>query len=198
MPIQPHRTKSYRAVKVKTPGGKVVTHYRKRNPPTAKCGKCKKPLQGLPRLRAIVLKRTPKSYKTVTRKYGGNLCSKCSRKSILESTPGIKKAPLVVGQLCIKLAGRDSGKIGVIVEQIDDNFVIVDGQTRRKRCNVTHLETLDKKIDIKAKATHDVIKKELEQLGIKVVESKPKEKKKQETTSKSKAPKKETKKTSKK
>ena len=198
MPIQPSRTKSLRAVKVKTPGGRVVTHYRKRNPPTAKCGICKKPLQGLPRLRAIVLKRTPKSYKSVARKYGGNLCSHCSRKSILESTPGIKKAPLIVGQLCIKIAGRDSGKIGVIVEQIDDNFVIIDGQTRRKRCNVTHLETLDKKIDIKPKATHDIVKKELEKLGIKVVDSTPRVPKKKETISKPKESKKETKKTSKK
>ena len=34
---------------------------------------------------------------------------------------------LEVGRLCIKLAGRDAGKKAVVVENIDSNFVLIDG-----------------------------------------------------------------------
>ena len=48
-----------------------------------------------------------------------------------------------IGQVCIKLAGRDAGKSAIIIDIIDDNFVMIDGNTRRKRCNIRHLEPLD-------------------------------------------------------
>lgn len=73
-----------------------------------------------------------------------------------------------IGQLVMKIAGRDSGEIAVIVEQIDHNHVLIDGNTRRKKCNMRHLEFLNKKIEIKKNATTESIKKELEKLGIKI------------------------------
>jgi|SRR3989344_7919193 len=73
-----------------------------------------------------------------------------------------------IGQLVMKIAGRDSGEIAVIVDQLDHNYVLIDGNTRRKKCNIKHLEFIDKKIDIKKNATSESIKKELEKFGIKI------------------------------
>jgi len=67
-----------------------------------------------------------------------------------------------VGRICIKLAGRDAGKYCVIVEVIDDTYVVIDGQTRRKKCNVLHLDPTNKTVDIKEKASFEDVKSALE------------------------------------
>jgi large subunit ribosomal protein L14e len=71
-----------------------------------------------------------------------------------------------VGQLVLKIAGRDSGEIGIIVEVVDDTYVVIDGNVRKKKCNLKHLETLKQKVKIKKGASSETIKKELEKLGI--------------------------------
>jgi large subunit ribosomal protein L14e len=81
-----------------------------------------------------------------------------------------------IGRLAIKIAGRDSGKKCVVVDIVDDHFVLIDGQTRRRKCNIIHLEPLDKVLKIKKGASHaeivDMFKKE----GMEVSDTKPKEK----------------------
>lgn len=63
-----------------------------------------------------------------------------------------------IGRVCYKIAGRDSNKICVIVDKINDNFVLIDGDTRRKKCNIDHLEPTEKTLKIKKDApTEDVI-----------------------------------------
>lgn len=79
-----------------------------------------------------------------------------------------------VGRLAVKIAGRDAGKKCVVVEIIDDNNVLIDGETRRRKCNVEHLELLDKVLKIKKGASHDDIAKEFEKLGLKARVTKPK------------------------
>ncbi len=44
-----------------------------------------------------------------------------------------------VGRMCVKIAGRDAGRKCVVVEQLDDVFVLVDGNVRRKKVNVKQL-----------------------------------------------------------
>tara|TARA_Y100000034_G_C6867275_1_gene395424 strand:+ start:189 stop:563 length:375 start_codon:yes stop_codon:yes gene_type:complete len=73
-----------------------------------------------------------------------------------------------IGQVCVKIAGRDSGKFCVVVEKIDDTYVIIDGNVRRKKCNIKHLEVLDKEVEIKEKAESADVKKALEKIGIKI------------------------------
>jgi large subunit ribosomal protein L14e len=64
-----------------------------------------------------------------------------------------------VGRVCIKLAGRDAGKIAVVVEKIDDKFVLIDGNVRRRKCNISHLEPTEKEVSLKKGAkTEDVHK----------------------------------------
>jgi|ETN01SMinimDraft_4_1059930.scaffolds.fasta_scaffold164679_2 large subunit ribosomal protein L14e len=83
----------------------------------------------------------------------------------------------LIGKLVVKLAGRDAGQIGVIVEEMKNNIVLIDGSVRRRKCNLKHLEILTDKADIKTGATHSEVASALAKLGVKVVERKPKTKK---------------------
>jgi len=98
------------------------------------------------------------------------------RKKIINNS-NIEAHPLEIGRLVVKTAGRDAGKIGVIIEKIDNKTVLIDGQVRRRKCNISHLESLDKKIKIKIKATIDAITKEFKTLNIEVKKTKAKPKK---------------------
>ena len=79
-----------------------------------------------------------------------------------------------IGRLSIKTAGRDAGLKCVIVDILDDRYVFVDGETRRRKCNVMHLEPLKEVLKIKKGASHEEVKKELEKIGINSRDSKPK------------------------
>jgi len=79
-----------------------------------------------------------------------------------------------VGRLCTKIAGRDAGCKCVIVEELEDGMVLVDGQTRRRKCNVKHLEPSKETIDIKSGASHVDVKKAFAALNIEVIDTKAK------------------------
>jgi len=81
-----------------------------------------------------------------------------------------------IGRLCIKVCGRDAGGTCAIVDILDNNYVLIDGNVRRKKCNILHLEPTSKKIDIKKGASHETVKKAFEKLKLPVWETKPKEK----------------------
>lgn len=83
------RSRSLKRKKTKTPGGKIVVHYKKKKIKVAVCAICKKPLHGVPRLRVSEMRKLAKSKRRPERPYGGNLCSKCMRelfkKSVIET-----------------------------------------------------------------------------------------------------------------
>lgn len=70
-----------------------------------------------------------------------------------------------VGRVCVKTTGRDAMQYGVIVEVLDENFVMLDGQVRRRKVNVQHIEPLMKTVDIKKGADTKVVVKALHDLG---------------------------------
>lgn len=72
-----------------------------------------------------------------------------------------------VGQLCMKIAGRDAGKVCVVVDVVD-NALLIDGQVRRRKCNPRHVEPLNKKIDVKKGASHEDVVAALKKLGVEV------------------------------
>ena len=84
------KSRTLRRVYVKTPGGRNVVHYRARKPSAAKC-KCGAVLKGVPRERPAKMMKMSKSKKTVSRPYGGNLCSKCMRLKMIEKARVDKK-----------------------------------------------------------------------------------------------------------
>ena len=75
-----------------------------------------------------------------------------------------------IGRIVIKTAGRDASKKAVIVDIIDNNFVLIDGETRRRKCNIKHLEPLAQVVKIKKNASHEEVSKVLKEIGIKVRE----------------------------
>ncbi len=81
---------------------------------------------------------------------------------------------LDVGRLCIKIAGRDAGKTVVIIDVLDSNYVMIDGESRRKKCNIAHLEPLKETIKIKKNESHSTIEKEFTKLNLKPRTTKPK------------------------
>lgn len=108
-----------------------------------------------------------------------------------------------IGRLVVKIAGRDAGSKGVIVDVLDSHYVLVDGQVRRRKVNVLHLDPLNQTIPLAQGASHEEVKEAFATLGITVVDTKPKQaqerqkkvkKKKVVQEPKKKAPKKTTKK----
>jgi len=79
-----------------------------------------------------------------------------------------------VGRVCVKIAGRDAGRKCVVVERVDSHFVVVDGNVRRKKVNVKHLEPLETTVELKGKAGHADVKAAFSKLGLPVWETKAK------------------------
>lgn len=77
-----------------------------------------------------------------------------------------------VGEVALKIAGRDAGKVCAIVESIDDTFVVIDGETRRRKCNIKHLEFLGAKIELKKSSTTKDVISALKTAGFSIVDVK--------------------------
>lgn len=76
-----------------------------------------------------------------------------------------------VGRICVKIAGREAGRKCVIVDIIDDNFVLITGPksltgVKRRRVNIKHIEPLDKVINIRKGASDEDVLKALEEAGL--------------------------------
>lgn len=84
------RTRSMIKVKKRVQGNRTAVHFRRRNPSSAKCGGCGKPLNGVPRLRVTKLKKLSKTKKRPERPYGGHLCTGCSRGVFRERVFGLE------------------------------------------------------------------------------------------------------------
>jgi len=67
-----------------------------------------------------------------------------------------------VGRVCVKTAGRDTGKRCVVVDLMDKNFALVTGPksvsgVRRRRVNVNHLKPLDEKLTVEKGASDEQV-----------------------------------------
>lgn len=76
-----------------------------------------------------------------------------------------------IGRVCVKIAGREAGRKCVIVDIIDDNFVLVTGPkavtgVKRRRVNVKHLEPINQRVDITRGASDEEIIAALEKAGL--------------------------------
>lgn len=82
-----------------------------------------------------------------------------------------------IGRVCVKIAGRDAGSKCVVIDVLDLNFVMVDGQTRRRKCNLRHLEPLETIVKVRKNASNAEVVTALKEAGIECSEKKPIEKK---------------------
>ena len=76
-----------------------------------------------------------------------------------------------VGRICVKVRGREAGRKCVIVDIIDENFVLITGPksltgVKRRRANIDHIEVLERKIEIPKGASDDEVLKALEAAGL--------------------------------
>jgi len=71
----------------------------------------------------------------------------------------------------MKLAGRDAGKLCVVIDTVDAHTVLIDGETRRRKCNVVHLEPTPQSVHVNKGADHAAV---LHALGIKEARGKAK------------------------
>ncbi len=79
-----------------------------------------------------------------------------------------------IGRLCVKLAGRDAGRVCVVVDNAEGNLVLIDGNVRRRKCNIGHLEPLDEMLKIKKSASHSEVAAEFKKLKLETWSTKPK------------------------
>lgn len=77
------KSRSWKRIKRKTPTG-ITIIYRRKKPNKARCSKCGRELHGVPRLRAVQIRKLSKTKKRPERPYGGNLCSSCMRELMKE------------------------------------------------------------------------------------------------------------------
>merc|ERR1711976_780779 len=82
-----YNTKSNQTKVVKTPGGRLVYHYKKKQGtiPKSKCGGCIVRLQGITPSRPMQRSKMTKRLKTVSRPYGGVHCHTCVRDRIVRA-----------------------------------------------------------------------------------------------------------------
>jgi large subunit ribosomal protein L14e len=72
-----------------------------------------------------------------------------------------------VGRVCVKVAGRESGKKCVIVDVMDKSFVVVTGPkkvtgVKRRRVNINHVAPTEDAVQIKRGASDEEVTQALE------------------------------------
>jgi large subunit ribosomal protein L14e len=75
-----------------------------------------------------------------------------------------------VGRVCVKVAGRESGRKCVIVDVMDKSFVVVTGPKRvtgvkRRRVNINHVAPTEDTVQIKRGASDEEVTQMLEADG---------------------------------
>jgi len=80
-------------------------------------------------------------------------------------------AAIEVGRICVKVLGREAGRKCVIVDIIDENYVLITGPknisgVKRRKANINHIEPLDKKIDIPKGASDEEVAKAIAEAGL--------------------------------
>jgi large subunit ribosomal protein L14e len=75
-----------------------------------------------------------------------------------------------VGRVCVKVAGRETGKKCVIVDVMDKSFVLVTGPkkvtgVKRRRVNINHVAPLKEVIQVKRGASDEEVTQMLESSG---------------------------------
>jgi len=76
-----------------------------------------------------------------------------------------------IGRICVKLRGREAGRKCVIVDIIDDRYVLITGPkqltgVKRRRVNINHIEPTDKKVSIEKGSSDEEVIKALENAGL--------------------------------
>ncbi len=77
-----------------------------------------------------------------------------------------------VGSVALKLAGRDAGEICAVLNVLDSNYVLVEGNVRRRKCNIKHLEFVGKEVKVDKNSLREDVLNALKSAGFKFREIK--------------------------
>ncbi|MBU5575298.1 MAG: 50S ribosomal protein L14e [Candidatus Aenigmatarchaeota archaeon] len=78
---------------------------------------------------------------------------------------------LDIGDVCLKVCGREAGKLCVIIDKVNENYVIISGPkkltgVRKRKCNIMHLEPIGIKLKIEKNAEDSILEEEIKKIGI--------------------------------
>ncbi|MCY0868825.1 MAG: 50S ribosomal protein L14e [Desulfurococcus sp.] len=76
-----------------------------------------------------------------------------------------------IGRICVKVAGREAGRKCVVVDIIDENFVLITGPrtltgVKRRKVNIKHIEPTEKSIRIPRGASDEEVLKAIGESGL--------------------------------
>jgi len=76
-----------------------------------------------------------------------------------------------IGRICVKVVGREAGRKCVVVDIIDNKYVLITGPkeltgVRRRRVNVRHIEPTQYKVEIPRGASDEEVVRSLERAGL--------------------------------
>ena len=83
MPAMRFRSRTFRRVYVRTPSGENKLTYRRRKNAKPQCAECKADLPGVARGTKTQVRALPRSARRPERPFGGVLCTKCTRRTII-------------------------------------------------------------------------------------------------------------------
>jgi large subunit ribosomal protein L14e len=75
-----------------------------------------------------------------------------------------------IGRLCIKTSGEEKGRECVVVDILGKTFMLIDGNVKRRKCNIMHLRPTSNLLGIKKNASTSEVKEVMRKEGIKIRE----------------------------
>lgn len=73
---------AFKTIQRRTPGGRTAIHRKKKKTAKRKCAVCHGLLHGTPRGSPVEIRKLSKTERRPSRPFGGQLCSRCSRKIV--------------------------------------------------------------------------------------------------------------------
>ena len=96
----------------------------------------------------------------------GNVAKTSSVATPQECLGQLNMAILSAGDVCVKLVGRERGRIAVVVEVLDEKRVLIDGDVRRRLCGVNVLRHLGANVPVAPGTSRESILSSLEGLDL--------------------------------
>jgi hypothetical protein len=72
---------------------------------------------------------------------------------------------ITIGSVVMKIAGRDAGRIGVVIGT-KEGFVLIDGEVRRREVSVNHIEPVGQNVPVSEGASTEAVRDALKGLGL--------------------------------
>ena len=76
-----------------------------------------------------------------------------------------------IGRVCKKLTGREAGRYCVIIDSVDDTFLMVTGPrnitgVKRRKCNILHIEPTNDTLEISKGASDEIVAAAFDKAGL--------------------------------